>query len=178
MAMTDHVRLMARYNTWMNDKVYATAAGLPAETVAADTGAFFGSILGTLNHLMVADLIWLHRLSEHPKARPALDTVLTMPRPTALRETLHTDLATLTPARRTIDAALEAFAAALDESDMPVVVSYRRVEGDPQKKPLATILSHLFNHQTHHRGQITTLFAQAGVDVGVTDVIALPDSPA
>lgn len=176
MPMIDHVRLMARYNAWMNEKVYAAASGLPAGAVSENRGAFFGSILGTLNHLLVADLIWMGRLAQHPKAGALADAIANEPRPTALDQVLHHDLAAMVPVRQRLDAALQAFAAALDEDDLAVLVTYRRVDGEPQKRPLGPILSHLFNHQTHHRGQITTLFAQAGADVGVTDVLVLTDS--
>lgn len=178
MPMIDHVRLMARYNAWMNEKVYAAAAGLPVGAVAENRGAFFGSILGTLNHLLVTDLIWMSRLASHPKGGPLADAIADQPRPTALGEVLHHDLAPMIPVRQRLDAALQAFVAGLDEDDLAMLVTYRRVEGEPQKKPLGPILSHLFNHQTHHRGQITTLFAQTGVDVGDTDVIVLVDNHA
>ncbi|MFD0320411.1 DinB family protein [Lysobacter gummosus] len=68
MNLREHAVLMAAYNRWMNDKVYAAAAQLPHEAIAADRGAFFGSILGTLNHLLVADQVWLHRFAAHPRA--------------------------------------------------------------------------------------------------------------
>lgn len=76
-----------------------------------------------------------------------------------------------------LDTALLTFVSSLDAADAAMVVTSRRMNGEPQKKALGSILSHLFNHQTHHRGQITTLLSQAGLDVGVTDVLVLtPDA--
>lgn len=75
MNLREHAVLMAAYNRWMNDKVYAAAAQLPHEAIAADRGAFFGSILGTLNHLLVADQVWLHRFAAHPSRFAALDPI-------------------------------------------------------------------------------------------------------
>lgn len=66
MQRIDHIRLMARYNSWMNERLYAAASSLPDEALSAERNAFFGSILGTLNHLVVADRIWLGRYTFHP----------------------------------------------------------------------------------------------------------------
>jgi len=71
-----HIRLLAQYNQWMNDKVYEAAAKLDPAALEADRGAFFGSVLGTLNHIMVGDAIWLQRLGTHPAAHRALDVML------------------------------------------------------------------------------------------------------
>jgi uncharacterized damage-inducible protein DinB len=167
------MRLMARYNAWMNAKVYDTAGTLPPEEIDADRGAFFKSVLGTLNHLVVADVIWLKRIAEMPASRPALDGMEAIERPTSLGERLEPDLASLRVRRDELDAMIVAFLEGLLEKDLDTVVRYARIDGTSQAKPLAGILAHLFNHQTHHRGQITTLFSQAGVDVGVTDLHVL-----
>lgn len=176
MTFADHVRLMARYNQWMNGRLYDAVARLDPAERAAPRGAFFGSVMGTLNHLMVADLMWISRFAAHPAARPALDGPLALPVPTRLDETLFTDLDAMRATRDMIDAALIAFTEGLDEPDFDVVLSYRRANGAAERKPLGPVLSHVFNHQTHHRGQITTLMSQAGIDVGVTDVNALVPS--
>lgn len=173
MLMADHFRLMARYNAWMNEKAYEAAGRLDPADIARDRRAFFGSILGTLNHLMVADILWLHRFIVHPKSRPALDPVLAMSRPTALDQCLHDDLASLATDRRRIDGALTEFVEGLDEPALDMVITYSRTDGEVQSKPLGPVLAHLFNHQTHHRGQVSTLLTQAGVDIGVTDLNAL-----
>lgn len=168
----DHVRLMARYNAWMNEKAYAAAAALTPAQLVEDRGAYFRSVLGTLNHLMVADVTWLQRLATHPAARPALDDVAQLPTPRALDEILFTDLEPMRRRRTMLDAATISFAEALDEQGLDVVLSYRRISGEPMRLPLAAVLSHLFNHQTHHRGQLSTLLTQMGVDIGVTDIVA------
>jgi uncharacterized damage-inducible protein DinB len=171
--LLDHFRLMATYNAWMNGKLYDAAAKLSADELARDRGAFFGSILGTLNHVAVADILWLKRFESHPAARPALDRVLAMHRPAALDEPLAADLGGLRGIRDDLDRAIVALMQALDEPGLDLALSYRRTEGEPQKKQVAPVLAHVFNHQTHHRGQATTLLCQAGVDVGVTDLNAL-----
>ena len=84
MTEQSHFALLADYNQWMNRKLYAAAGTLDAEALARDRGAFFGSILGTLNHLVVADTIWLKRFAAHPAHARALDALAEVPSPTAL----------------------------------------------------------------------------------------------
>lgn len=178
MSFLDHVRLMARYNDWMNAKIYDAAEHMTADELWRDRGAFFGSIMGTMNHLLVADVIWLKRFGDHPAARPALDAVAAMDRPTALDQVLHSELADLRAARETVDQALLDFSAALDEGAVAGELAYSRIDGQAARMPVQVVLSHLFNHQTHHRGQLSTLFSQAGIDIGVTDVVAFAARPA
>jgi uncharacterized damage-inducible protein DinB len=176
MTFADHCRLMARYNAWMNGKLIVAAETLPAEALTADRGAFFSSILGTFNHLLVTDLMWMHRIRSHPKAAGLDPTVMVRQTPTRLDQTLHTSLAALKADRLEVDAVIATFAERLDGEDFDMALTYRRANGEAQRKTLSAILAHLFNHQTHHRGQITTLLFQAGVDPGVTDLNALTPS--
>ncbi len=173
-----HIRVLAQYNRWMNDKLYQAAAELPRDALAADRGAFFGSLLGTLNHILVGDTIWMRRLSTHPARHAALDPVRGMAQPPALDHILHADFTALTAARQRMDAILVAWTGELAESDLDHVLEYRNMKGVPQRKLYGSLVLNLFNHHTHHRGQATTLLFQAGVDVGVTDLLALiPDQP-
>jgi uncharacterized damage-inducible protein DinB len=165
--------LLAEYNQWMNDKVYDTAARLGPEALAQDRGAFFGSIMGTLNHLVVADTIWLNRFCTLPGRAALLDEVLEWPKALALDERLFTDLDSMRGHRRRMDDLIRRWVATLTESDLDRVLAYRNTKGVPARRRLSGLLQHLFNHQTHHRGQVTTLLTQAGQDVGVTDLFAL-----
>ncbi|MEI7444804.1 MAG: DinB family protein [Burkholderiales bacterium] len=171
-----HVRLMADYNRWMNRRLYDAAATLPEQALALDRGAFFGSILGTLNHLAVTDAIWLLRFDapgHWDRLREAIDW---LPRPRTLRDTLADELGELRALRDRLDDLIVAWADELIFTDLDRVLVYRNMAGEPQQRQVGTLLSHVFNHQTHHRGQATTLLMQAGVDPGVTDLIALPGS--
>lgn len=173
MTLREHAVLMAGYNRWMNDKVYAAVSRLPPDAVAEDRGAFFGSILGTLNHLLAADLIWLHRFANHPARFAALDPVRGMAHPLGIDQILHDRLAPLQAQRRELDAAIEAWAAELGDEDLDHVLSYANMKGIVSRRPFAGLVMHFFNHQTHHRGQVTTLLTQAGQDVGSTDLMML-----
>lgn len=154
---------MAAYNGWMNGKIYDSAARLPAEEIARDRGAFFKSILGTLNHLLFADLVWIGRFTEGRSRVSGKTTVL------------HTEFSALREARRALDEEITAWAAGLSETWLARPFTFRTLDGKAEfTYPAWMLVTHMFNHQTHHRGQITTLLTQAGQDVGVTDFIGLP----
>lgn len=172
MSLCSHVRLMASYNEWMNGQVYAAAGTLPEEELTLDRQAFFGSILGTLNHLVVADTIWLKRFCGYGEGFEALAPVKSLPMPASLDQILHADLDSLRAKRRSLDHVITALAAEVTEADLEQRLHYSNTKGVAAAKNFFSVLMHFFNHQTHHRGQVTTLLFQAGVDVGVTDLIA------
>lgn len=173
MVSCEYMRKMADYNRWMNEKVYAAASRLPAQELTAERGAFFGSIMGTLNHLMVADLIWLKRFTRLPAANTALDNLQGIETPTALDQPLYEDFARLREQRVWLDGVIVAWANALQAEHLEHVLEYANTRGDRFRKRFGGVAMHFFNHQTHHRGQVTTLLSQAGIDVGETDLRAL-----
>lgn len=164
--------LLAQYNQSMNTKLYAAAGQLSAEQLNEDTGAFFGSLMGTLNHIVAGDTIWLQRFAAHPARFPALLPVLAMPAPAGLTATFSTDLAALSEHRGRLDGIISQWVAELTESDLQHVLHYKSTKGVPSQKRFSSVVLHFFNHQTHHRGQASTLLSQAGVDLGVTDLLA------
>lgn len=173
MNLTSYVRQMAAYNQWMNERLYAAAATLPDAALAADRKAFFGSILGTLNHLVNGDIIWLKRFAAHPAACAALAPVAPLPQPGALNEPRAATLAELAVLRRLLDDAILGFADQVRDHDLDTVLSWTNSRGQTWHRQFGGVLQHFFNHQTHHRGQVTTLLSQEGVDVGATDLLLL-----
>jgi len=174
MSCLPYVTTMAAYNAWMNEKVYAAAARLPEDEVMRERGAFFGSIFGTLSHLVVADTVWLRRFATDPVHADALAPVRAMPAPARLDERPCVDLAALARRRSELDAVLVAWTDGLTDEALRGTLRYADMRGNPHARDVFVLLTHLFNHQTHHRGQVTTLLSQAGQDVGVTDLVAMP----
>ncbi|RZK99726.1 MAG: DUF664 domain-containing protein [Rubrivivax sp.] len=168
-----HLAHLAAYNRWMNGKLYAAAATLSPEALHGDMKAFFGSIHGTLNHLAVADTLWLKRLARHPGRFQSLAFLNDISAPTALDQTLFPDFSALAAHRARLDEALVDFCAEVSEAQLGEPFEYTSTKGVKSTKLLFGVLLHLFNHQAHHRGQATTLFHQLGVDVGPTDFILL-----
>ena len=169
---------LASYNQWMNRKLYDAAAGLPEEELKRDRGAFFGSVFGTLNHIAIGDIVWFKRIFKDGPGFASLAFVDRLAPPgfpsTPLCETLR-ELAGL---RAALDEAIIAFCAEVRPSRLGEPLEWTSMAGVKSRKLLGDVLVHVFNHQTHHRGQATTLFSQMGIDVGATDLLlVLPDAP-
>lgn len=173
MQLCDHVRLMASYNEWMNAKLYKAAGQLSSEALLLDRQAFFGSILGTLNHIVVADIIWLKRFADHPAKHSELEIIRSLFKPQSLDQKLFDDFSELSKYREMLDDMIISWANALAEDDLNHILHYTNMKGIPGDKKFSNLLMHFFNHQTHHRGQVTTLLSQAGVAIGVTDLLSL-----
>ena len=171
----DNYRWLARYNTWFNARLYDACETLDDAARRAPRGAFFGSIHGTLNHILWGDKIWLGRLATVVAPGEAVLPAAQLALPDGARhETLlHTDWAALRADRAALDAALEVWLTDLPGDFARRTLRYANTRGVSREHPAWQALTHLFNHQTHHRGQVTTLLSQAGVDVGVTDLVAL-----
>jgi uncharacterized damage-inducible protein DinB len=154
---------MARYNGWMNERLYATCAELPDDERTRDRGAFFGSIHATLNHLLWGDRMWIGRF-----VGPACDHP-------AFGADMFQDFDELRRERRVTDTAMLQWAGNVTREWLETTIEYRSVvDAKVRRLPAAVAAVHLFNHGTHHRGQLTTLMKQAGADPGVTDLPWLP----
>ncbi|MPW29902.1 damage-inducible protein DinB [Agarivorans sp. B2Z047] len=175
--MSTAFALMAQYNQVMNRQLYACAAQLNEQQLKQDRKAFFGSIFATLNHILVGDTLWLQRFAKHPKGFSSLVDIAALPRPKALNEIIYEDFTSLEQARVAMDMAIIAFAEQLSSEYLQQALSYTNSKGEAQEKPFELLVLHFFNHQTHHRGQVSTLLSQSGIDLGVTDLLLqIPDA--
>ena len=158
--MLDHTKRMTRYNAWANERLYAHLSTVPDAHLRADCGLFFGSILATLNHILVADMIWLDRIDGTNEA------------PKDLAAVLHEDLQPLRSARESMDARLASFADELTSARLEQAFTYTPIS-DPSEvtSVLGPVLMHLFNHQTHHRGQCHAGLTVQGHDAPSMDLI-------
>ena len=151
---------LAAYNAWANARLYDAAAALSEPEYRADRGAFFRSVHGTLNHLLVADRIWMRRFTGEGEAPGQLDAIL------------HDDLASLRAARAAEDGRIAAFVAALTDADLARGLRYRPITNPTEvERPLAPLLLHLFNHQTHHRGQAHAILTGLERDTPSLDLL-------
>jgi uncharacterized damage-inducible protein DinB len=159
-------RTMAAYNQWQNEALLATAATLDPAKRDADAGLFFGSITGTLNHLLWADRLWLHRFAG--TAKPAAASI-------AQSTTLFADWPSLTAARRLTDRAIIDWADNLRPDWLAGDLGwYSGSLGRDVNRPCAILVAHFFNHQTHHRGQVHAALTRAGVATAPTDLPFMP----
>ncbi|MBM3645158.1 MAG: damage-inducible protein DinB [Alphaproteobacteria bacterium] len=149
--MKEHYATFAAYNSWANRLLYAAAARLPDALYRQDRGAFCGSLHGTLNHLLVADRVWMHRFTRTGDAPTQLDAIL------------HDRLDDLRAAREAEDDRIARWIDGLGEGDLAGMIRYRRVTApDDVVQPLHRALAHFFNHQTLHRGQAHGLLTALG----------------
>lgn len=157
-----YAQTMAEYNQWMNQKLYAVCAEIPDDVRKEDRGAFFRSIHGTLNHLLVGDCIWMGRFTHQPFVANVGDQ-------------LYSDFAELRQARAETDQQILDWTSHLSDEWLHQNFSYTSgIDGKTRTLPAWLLVTHLFNHQTHHRGQLTTLLSQLGYNSGVTDLPWMP----
>jgi len=149
--MKEHFEMFAAYNRWANGVVYAAARELDEEELERHQGAFFGSMIGTLNHLLSADRIWMKRFTGAGDAPGALNTIL------------HPDLDELESARKAEDERIIEWVGGLPEDALANNFSYTPITNpEPVTQKLGSALSHFFNHQTHHRGQCHMILTSLG----------------
>jgi uncharacterized damage-inducible protein DinB len=149
--MQNTYRMFAGYNAWANGRIYDAAAQLADADYRADRGAFFDSVHGTLNHILVADRIWMRRFTGEGQAPSRLDAIL------------FEEFAPLRAAREAEDARIAGWVEGLSAERLTGMIRYTTITGPAQiEQPLAPALAHFFNHQTHHRGQLHGLLTAIG----------------
>ncbi|MBI1219341.1 MAG: damage-inducible protein DinB [Rhodobacteraceae bacterium] len=167
MVTADYVRLMARYNAWQNASLAQAVAGLDAAERARDRGAFFGSITRTMSHLLWADLVWMSRFEGGPRPEAGI----------ADSPDLFPDAPETLARRVETDRRIRAWAEGLKDSDLGGNLRWMSgALGRETVKPFGFTVMHMFNHQTHHRGQIHAMLTAAGARPGDTDLFILPDT--
>jgi len=154
---------MAEYNQWMNQRLYTVCGSLSDIERKQDRSAFFGSIHATLNHIMYGDLAFMSRFTGDPAVVPELGVAL------------HDEFAELTQARAALDLRILHWAQGLQEGWLAQTLTYvSKVDEQSRTLPQWMLVVHMFNHETHHRGQVTTLLSQLGLDMGATDIPFMP----
>ena len=158
--MKDHFEMFAAYNQWANGVIYGAARELSDEELNRNQGAFFGSMIGTLNHLLCADRIWMKRFTGEGDAPRALNTIL------------HSRLDELEAARKAEDERIIAWIAGLPQERLAGNFSYTPITNpEPVTQKLGSALSHFFNHQTHHRGQCHMILTSLGKPSVTLDLV-------
>jgi uncharacterized damage-inducible protein DinB len=173
MSLLFSLQLMSQYNQWMNQKIYQVAQQLGNDKIQQDQGAFFGSLFDTLNHIYVADIIWLRRFAQYSKKYQSLNQLPELSNYTTLNQTVVNDLENLNKFRQKLDNIIINWCQEINPKDLEDNLSYIDTQGNSYQKNFGQLIHHFFNHQTHHRGQASTLISQQGLDVGVTDLLRI-----
>lgn len=161
MRLVDYFISLARYHAWATHKLLADLAVLSDDEWHRDTRLFFGSVHRTVNHLLVADTIWHARFAENRSPRLALDAEL------------YTDRAAVGAALAGAVQRWAPWADAMDAARLDEALAYIRTDGQAARIPFAQALGHVFNHATHHRGQITAAVTALGHPGPSLDWVAL-----
>lgn len=162
----EYFTTMNCYNRWMDEKLLAVCDTMPDELRRADKGAWFKSIHGTWNHILLTNRVWIGRFTQQPFAVQSLD-----------QELCH-DWNELKAELVKADAAIDAWLASLSDAQLQQPFTFTSISSPIERTlPLWVLAAHLFNHQTHHRGQMTTLLEQLGYDSGATDLPLTSGAP-
>lgn len=161
-----YVQRLARYNRWQNENLYGVADWLTDEERRRERGAFFGSIHKTLGHLLWGDRIWMSRFTDVPKP----------PGGTTESVSLYSDWLELKDERARFDRTILDWADGIDP--LWLAADHTYYSGAAKRevtKPRWVLVTHMFNHQTHHRGQAHCLLTQAGGKPHDTDLPFMPE---
>ena len=159
MSDLDYFRLLSRYNRWANNRLYDAASKLSSDDYYRNRQAFFGSLHGTLNHILVGDRIWISRIEGRDSGISRLD------------EVLYDDLDSLWSARESFDETIINTLLDIKPARLEGDLAYHTTSGEACVTPLRLVLGHLFNHATHHRGQAHGLLSQTTTPPPVLDLI-------
>ncbi|KXF81943.1 DinB family protein [Enterovibrio coralii] len=165
--------LMAKYNQWMNDALYQKAFEMTESDVYDDKGAFFGSAFHTLSHIYTGDLLWLGRFTSVASSVDLASSLSAFPSTTSNTVHLCKNLRELADSRKLLDVLIIKWVEGIEETEFEQNLEYQNTAGKTFSEPLGSVLLHFFNHQTHHRGQFTTLLSQSGDNDYFTDLIGL-----
>jgi uncharacterized damage-inducible protein DinB len=161
-----YVQRMARYNRWQNENLYGVADKLSDEDRRRERGAFFGSIHKTLSHLLWGDRAWMARFTDAPKPPGGIPESVS----------LFPDWEGLKQERAATDAALITWSNSLDPAWLAGDLTWFSGAANRQMSmPTGLLVTHFFNHQTHHRGQVHAMLTQAGGKPHETDLFLMPE---
>jgi len=156
-SLRGHFLRLSAYNNWANSRLYSASENLSETALKEDVGGFFGSLFGALTHIVIADRIWMHRLTGDGTSH------------TDLEDCPFGSFAELKSARAEMDRRIEAFVVSLGTTDFDADLQYSDMSGQPHSVPRNLVLTHFFNHQTHHRGQAHHMLTKAGIDAPSLD---------
>jgi uncharacterized damage-inducible protein DinB len=161
-----YVQRMARYNRWQNDNLYGVADKLSDEARRQERGAFFGSIHKTLSHLLWGDRIWMSRFTSAPRPPGGIPESVA----------LYPDWENLKAERIAFDGTILQWADGIEPAWLAADHSYYSGAAKREvTKPRWVLITHMFNHQTHHRGQVHCLLTQTGGKPSATDLPFMPE---
>lgn len=170
MSLVKNFRMLSLYNQRINTQLIKCCLELPTSTLEKETHSFFTNIINYWNHLFFGDLILLKRIALNNIAKLSIDDFVEFPSPCSPNDIYHQDLCDIVKLRKKINILIIRYCQNLTDQECEQFISYTTTEGELVTKAVADITQHIFNHQTHHRGQLTCVLSQFGVDYGCMDL--------
>jgi len=162
--MKELFQLLSKYNAQTNAQMMGILEKLPAEQLTKDVGSFYGSILGLLNHILVSDVFGIKRFrKQFPELEP-INSKLPTFKMEGWKDIVWPSLVELKPIRTAVDEAIQQACDLLTEKQYTSIMEYKNWDGKTRQKPSWLVFLHMFNHQTHNRGQIAVILDQMSVD--------------
>jgi len=176
MDLSSNFRMLALYNQRMNNQLMDVCSGLTVEQLHEETHSFFSSVMSYWNHILFGDLIMLRRLIDNQVVNVDKSMFSNLPVAKSVNDTFVSNLEELIPLRRVVDDIYVQITKSFDENTCHKIVRYTTTEGHILEKNAGEFCQHIFNHQTHHRGQLTCVLSQLGFDFGCTDLpVVVPE---
>ncbi len=162
--------MMSVYNQRINEQLLTCCESLSVDELTRETQSFFPNIISYWNHILFGDLILLTRLATNNISSLTLNDFFELPAPVSPNDVYHEKLSDIIVLRSQVDQLIKSYCQHLTDKECAEFITYQTTEGELITKKVADITQHLFNHQTHHRGQITCILSQLGVDYGCMDL--------
>tara|TARA_Y100001956_G_scaffold22734_1_gene22376 strand:- start:312 stop:854 length:543 start_codon:yes stop_codon:yes gene_type:complete len=176
MDLPSNFKMMAAYNQRVNQQLLDVCASLSSQKLLQEHGSFFPSIMAHWNHILFGDLIMLQRLVENGLVTIDAKLLASLPRSTRVNDTFVSSYEELVELRNKVDNIYLDITAMWTVDDMWKAVQYTTTEGQKIERTLGEFVQHIFNHQTHHRGQMTCLLSQLNLDYGCMDLpVVVPE---
>ncbi|QJY36566.1 damage-inducible protein DinB [Vibrio europaeus] len=170
MDLSSNFRMLALYNQRMNQQLLSVCEQLSPQRLNQETHSFFPSVIAHWNHILFGDLIMLQRLVTNQIHVLEPQQVETLPTAKAINDTFVTNLEELKRLRSLVDQIYIDMTKNFTADTCKEIVVYTTTEGGEMRRNVGEFCQHIFNHQTHHRGQLTAILAQLGCDFGCTDL--------
>ncbi|OEE31478.1 DinB family protein [Vibrio anguillarum] len=165
--------LMSEYNQWMNESLLSHLNKGIEPDIYEEKGSFWGSAFKTMSHIYTCDLMWLNRFTNVQSSYDLTESLSKFPHPTSNSTHYFETLNELSASRRKLDRVIADWVNSISDTEFDSNVVYQNSSGTEFSEPFASVLLHFFNHQTNHRGQVTTLISQSGDNSYCTDLLAL-----
>lgn len=170
MSLVTNFQMLAKYNQRINEQLIICCQSLPKEDLTKESHSFFPNIISYWNHIIFGDLIMLTRLAANEVASLSLADFTELPTPKSPHDIYHDNFSDVIELRNNVDVLINLYCRNLTDENCQQFISYQTTEGESITKKVADITQHMFNHQTHHRGQLTCILSQLGVDYGCMDL--------